>query len=213
MAHRTVFAILYTPGTKQPFRGRQLDLSVVQKLETTLLEHVVRTYSVRLGVHPIWQMRYLCENSALFFALLSSVRLLRLFCVPHAFFRHSPPHPPRLCSICVSVFFKLDWFFRGTMRLRHTRRAPCLLPSGQWQAQVQRRPCGVGAGARGGGIDPGGHVCVVQCQCAARHRRLQRSVGVRRASKHEREWKKISGRDEQHLQIDIPDLPFKIITC
>lgn len=194
MVHRTVFAILYTPGTKQPVRGRQLGLSVVQKLETTLLQHVIPTYSVRLGVHPVWQMRYLCENSALFFAFLSSVRLLRLFCVPHAFFRRS--------SFCVSVFCKLDCFFCGTMRLRHAQRAPCLLPSGQWHAQVQRRPCGVGVGARGGGIDPSGHVCVVQCQCAARHQRLQRSVGVRRASKHEREWKKISGRDEQHLQID-----------
>lgn len=109
MVHRTVFAILYTPGTKQPVRGRQLDLSVVQKLETTLLEHVVRTYSVRLGVHPIWQMRYLCENSALFFAFLSSVRLLRLFCVPHAFFRHSPPPKTlfylRLCFFQTGLVF------------------------------------------------------------------------------------------------------------
>lgn len=171
----------------------------MQKLETSPLEHVVRTYSVRLGVHPIWQTRYLCENSAPFFAFLSSVRVLRLFCLlpslPSPRSSTTPLPSPTLCSIYVSVFCNLDWFFPGTMRVR---RAPCLLPSGQWHAQVQRCPRGLGPSARGGGIDPGGHVCVVQCQRAARHRRLQWSVGVRRTSKHEREWKKISGRDEQH---------------
>lgn len=197
MAHRTIFAILYTPGTKQPVRGRQLDLSVVQKLETTLLACRAYIFSptgrapYMANAIPVWEFcPFLC------LPVICEIAEIVLF-------RHSPRQDVVLFASL--FFFKLDWFFRGTMRLRHARRAPCLLPSGQWQAQVQRRPCGVGAGARGGGIDPGGHVCVVQCQCAARHRRLQRSVGVRRASKHEREWKKISGRDEQHLQIDIPD--------
>lgn len=183
MVHRTVFAVpVLAPETKQPVTGRQLDLSVEQKLETTLLEHVVCTYSVRLGVHPVRKTRYLCENSALFFASLSSVRLLRLFCVLHAFVHPplQPPPPPlptspppsnpsSLCSICVSVFCKLDWLLLGTMTVRHAQQAASLLPSGQRHAQLQRHPYGVGAAARGSGLEPGGHVYVVQRERAARH--------------------------------------------
>lgn len=94
------------------------------------------------------------------------------------------------------------------MTVRHARQATCPLPLGQWNAPVQRCPGGVGAGASGGGIDPGGHVCVVQRQHAARHRRLQRSMGSRRASKHECKCGEISQGVVQQLQIDLEEIPF-----
>lgn len=55
MAHRTVFVVRLTPETKHCVAGKQLDRSAVQKLETAVLECVVRAYSVPLGVHPVRQ--------------------------------------------------------------------------------------------------------------------------------------------------------------
>lgn len=217
IVHRTIFAVLLTPETKHPVRGKQLDLSVVEKLETTLLERVVHKYSVPLGVHPIWHNAIPVWESCPFLCLPVICEIAEIIFCPPCLLPPLVPIPPRpppntffYLRLCFCI---LDWFFLGTMRVRHARQATFLFaprPMVRSSAATSLRrgsPCE----RRWDWARQSCYRGVASACSPSLTLTMQRG---RPPGNHKWAWvgEKISGRVEQHLQTDLSQT-FKYLAC